>query len=1118
MTVPVAMRLDSMLFQQSLRFAARTLFAALLLLLLSTSLALYSQTLYGSLTGNVSDPSGSAIPNAKVEVLNTGTGITKSTTTDDRGAYLMSDLLPGTYRVSISAPAFGTRVQEGAVITINTVLRLDATLTVSQVTENIQVSASAVTLQTDRADINNQIQSKQIVDLPLINSQGRNFQVLYKVLPGFTPPVEAHSDSGNPQRSMVTQANGMPQSSNNTKLDGATISHPWLPRLVAYLPPVEAVEQVNVVSNSFDAEQGMAGGAAMNVTIKSGTNEFHGGGWEFVNNSALKARNYFYCLYSCTGDPNRAPKNIQNQFGGMFGGPIKKNKLFFFADWERTTRRQAAAALRTVPTAAMRTGNFSATGTTLYDPTTGAADGSGRTPFAGNIIPTNRIDPAAAFMSNLIPQPNQSVFPNNYLAVAGYRLNRDNVDFKVNYHPNEKTQIFGRYSFSPSEVFDPPSLGAAGGDATNGGQPGLAPGLIQSAAIGGTYTITPRIVLDGVIGYTRLRLAAENIDLSKNYGLDDLKIPGTNGSDRLQGGYPRFTFSQFSSLGNPNVSNPFLFRDNQYVTNWNIGWVKGSHSIRYGFEYSRYDINHFQPQASYGPRGGFNFTGGLTSLRGGVATTGYNSYADFMLGLPNGMGKDIQYMNPATVRMPSYGLYIRDSWQISRKLTMDYGMRYEKYFAPTRDHSEAERYDPNTDTVVRGGIQTGKGQIAPRLGFAYRMNEKTVIRLGGGISIDPNTFRYLRDAYPATISSQFSGASSFQAAGSLRTGIPQFVGPNLNQNSFTLPLAVATTSFPEVFNRGYIESYNLTIQRDAGKGFNIQAGYAGSRAIRTTVIQNINASGPNGGNAGRALYAKFQRIADIRWFTPATTAQYNGLLVNVTKRMGASTFGVSYTLSRAINYGDDQDSGLTWNWVPMFERNKAVAGYDRTHNLQFYGNYYLPFGRGQKYATSGIGSVLLGGWQTNWILSRYSGTPFTVGTSGSSVNTQGNSQTPDQVLPDVAILGGHGVGNPYFNPLAFAPITDPRFGSAGRNILRGPGVFNLDASLFRDFRITERFKLQFRAEMFGVTNTPQFGNPGTTVSNAARNADGSIRALNGYTEITSAGGERQIRFAMKLTF
>ncbi|MGC4048934.1 MAG: carboxypeptidase-like regulatory domain-containing protein [Paludibaculum sp.] len=301
----------------------------------------FGQTLYGSLTGNVSDASGAAVPNAKIEALNIEKGTIKSATTDERGSYLMGDLLPGTYKVSITAPAFSSRVQEGVVITVNTVIRLDANLTVSQLNESVTVSAAAVTLQTDRADINNQIQSTQITNLPLINSQGRNFQILYKILPGFTPPVEAHSESGNPQRSMVTQANGMPQSTNNTKLDGATISHPWLPRLVAYLPPVESVETVNIVSNVFDAEQGMAGGAAMNVTIKSGTNEFHGAAWEFLTNSMLKARNYFYCLYSCTGDPNRAPKNVQNQYGAIMAGRSRRTS----SSSSRTGNARRAARL-----------------------------------------------------------------------------------------------------------------------------------------------------------------------------------------------------------------------------------------------------------------------------------------------------------------------------------------------------------------------------------------------------------------------------------------------------------------------------------------------------------------------------------------------------------------------------------------------------------------------------------------------------------------------------------------------------------------------------------------------------------------------------------------------------
>ena len=720
-------------------------------------------------------------------------------------------------------------------------------------------------------------------------------------------------------------------------------------------------------------------------------------------------------------------------------------------------------------------------------------------------------------MLNLIPQPNQPVFPNNYLAVGRYSADRDNVDFKVNYNPTEKLQLFTRYSFSPTEFFDPPSLGEAGGDATGGGQPGRAPGLIQSAGIGGTYAFSPTVLLDANVGYTRLRLSAENVDLDKNYGLEVLKIPGTNGSDRLQAGYPRFTFTTFSSIGNPNVSNPFSFRDPQYSVSTNVGVIKGSHSLRMGFEYTKYSINHFQPEASNGPRGSFTFSGGLTSLNGGPATQSFNSMADFLLGLPQSMGKDLQYLNPATVRMPSYGFYIRDMWQVTRKLTVNFGTRYELYPAPSRDHWAGERYDPNTDRVYRGGYETGKGQFAPRFGLAYRLDEQTVIRAGGGISIDPQSFRLLRNAYPATISLQLSGSTSFIAAGTLRTGLPEIVGPDLSQNEFSMPANVGTSTFPKEFNRGYVESWNLTIERNIA-GVNTQASYVGTRGIRQTVNQNINAAGPGGGNNGRALFPSFGRIANVTYQTPFNTAKYNGLQFQARKRFGASLLGVAYTFSKTINYGDDSDSGLMWNWVPMLQRNRALAGFDRTHNLQFYGNYELPVGRGHQLASSGIASAIFGGWQVNWILSEMSGTPFSITSSGTSVNAPGNTQTADQVKPEVAILGGHGVGSPYFDPLAFRAVTDVRFGNTGRNIVRGPGVFNLDGSVFRNFAVKEGMNLEFRMEMFGVTNTPQFGNPGVTASNMTLNTDGSLRALNGFGEITSATGERQIRFAAKFTF
>lgn len=1080
-----------------------------------------AQVLYGALLGRVTDAAGAILPGTKITVTNKLTGQQREATADEAGAFAFRDLQVGTYDIQITQAGFKTYSKSGVSVGLNSTVREDVQMEVGGTSETVTITAAAPILQTDRADVSNQLDKAQITNLPI--GAGRNFQQLYKLIPGASAPADAHSDAGNPQRALVTNFNGASHSNNNTRLDGATVSYPWLPHIVAYVPPQDAVETVNVVTNSFDAEQGMAGGAAVNVQIKSGTNQFHGSLHEFHTNSRMRARNFFYY------QPGTLPKNIFNQFGGTIGGPVIKNKLFFFSSWERTVRRQNASAFRTLPTAALRQGDFSGTGARIYDPETGAANGTGRTLFAGDRIPTNRIDPIVQKLIALIPAPNiVSATPaNNYFASGTYEFNRDNYDFKVNYIPSDKSTLFVRYSISPSQIFDPPSLGAAGGDALAGGQPGNAPGRVQSTAIGGTYTLTPSLLLDGNIGFTRQRLGAQNVDIDKNYGLD-LGIPGTNGSDRLQGGYPRFSISGFSSIGNPNVSNPFLFRDNQYVAAGNLSWSRGAHNLRFGGEYTYYTINHFQPQAAYGPRGGFNFSGGLTALNGGSAPTLYNGWADFLLGLPQAMGKDLQNINPAAVRMPGWGIYARDQWQVTRNLTLNYGTRFERYPFATRDHRGAERYDPVIDRVLIGGlgstpentgVEVGAGQFAPRLGIAWRATEKTVVRLGYGISVDPNSFRNMRDAYPATISLQLSGASSFQAAGLLKNGLPAIVSPDISSGSIALPNAIGTQTFPQTFNRGYIQSLNLTLQRDIGWGFTVQGAYVATRAIRQTANVNINAGEVGLGNPGRAL-ARFGRIANINMLVPFNTASYDSFQTQINRRLNPDAqIGLTYTFSKAMGYADNSDSGLTFNSLSQWARNRALTSFDRTHNLQLFGVYALPFGAGKRWATSGPASWFAGGWQVNGIVSQISGTPFTVTSAGTSLNAPGNTQTADLVASTVKILGGIGRGASWFDPTAFAPVTAVRYGTLGRNTMRGPGVFNMDASLFRNFKITERFVLQFRTEVFNLTNTPAFNNPGANASSPTRRADGSIINTNGFSEITSAQGtERQIRFALKLTF
>ncbi len=330
-----------------------------------------AQVLYGTLTGNVTDATGAAVPGARIEAVNSATGQAKQTEVDDHGTYQMNDVLAGTYRVTISAKSFGSVVEQGVTVDANTVRRVDVQLQLAQVSQTIEVDASVATLQTDRADVGSQIQNSQITQLPVPAT--RNFQSLLALVPGYSPPAASHSEAGNPQGALATNVNGASYNNNNTRIEGVSDLYPWLPEIAAYIPATEAIQTVNVVTASFDAEQGMAGGSVVNVFIKSGTNQFHGSGWEYNQISALKARNYFY--YGVNN-----PKNIVNQFGANFGGPIRKNKLFFFGNWEETAKRANVSALQTVATDPLRQGNFTASGTTIYDPTSGASNGTGRTP------------------------------------------------------------------------------------------------------------------------------------------------------------------------------------------------------------------------------------------------------------------------------------------------------------------------------------------------------------------------------------------------------------------------------------------------------------------------------------------------------------------------------------------------------------------------------------------------------------------------------------------------------------------------------------------------------------------------------------------------------------------
>ncbi len=1092
-----------------------------------------AQVLYGSLTGNVTDPSNAAVPGAKVEALDVGTGVAKQTTTDERGAYLFNNLQFGVYKLTITAPAFRTVIENNIQVNANEVRRVDMHLQIVQAAETIEVSAAVAALQTDKADVHAEITSQEVEELPYNGGEGKNFQSLLYLIPGAGIPgtIEANSEAGNPQRAQTLFMNGVSSTGNSTKIDGATVAYPWLPVNIAYVPPVESIQTVNVSTNAFDAEQGAAGGVAVNVMIKSGSNQFHGVMFERNQNNDMTAVNYFQ-------HSSPLNKNIFNQFGFAIGGPIwipklynGKNRLFFFMDYQGTRRVQYAASTNlTLPTAAMRTGDFSATNGTIYDPHSGNADGTGRTPFDANMIPANQIDPASATMAGLLPALTRNQQFNNYDAYGHTTYSRDNWDYKVNYNASDRSMIWGRYSASPLDIVAPLVLGKAGGDAFSGGNPGHAGGRVQSTAAGFTYSASPTLLLDGSVGYTRQNIGANGDPEDGLFGLNNLKIPGTNGIGPNYFGIPAFQITNIANLGNASTGSPFLFRDNQYTTSINVSKIRGAHSLRFGFEYDKYALNHFQPQGgAFGTaRGTFGFDGTLTALKGGPNVNNpINSWAQFLLGYPSHVGKITQFQNPNALRFSDWAVYARDQWQVSSKLTLNYGLRWEYYPIFSHDNYGAVRFDPPTGNILIGGQggvpwDTGAGankrNFAPRIGIAYRLGEKMVIRTGFGITVDPDNMRNQRNAFPSVINQDFAAQNTFQfvtsipgvAQASLRTGIPAptfpdistgIIKPSTTPSLSTYLPSTGTVTFPKDLNRGYIESWNFFIQRAFSETLQVEVGYVGTHAVHTMLAVNINGSAPGTGTAGRQLYPFI--TSDMNSYEPFGSLKYNALQTRLRKRIGASLIGVSYTFSKAINTGDNGDSPLFRAFPSSFVLNQGLAGFDRTHTFQFYSVYQLPFGKGHSFLNHGFLAQVVGGFQISGTLSRYSGLPFTVNAPNSSLNAAGQTQTADQLKPDVAILGGHDGNTPYFDGSAFGPVTTARLGTSGRNILRGPGVFNTNINISRIFAIKERLKLQLLGEAFNATNTPSFSNPGASYAAPTLNADGSVRTYNGYTVITN---------------
>jgi hypothetical protein len=1091
-------------------------YTCVLLCLLSAALV-HAQAVSGTVVGTVTDSSGAVVPSAKITLLETNTNISRSIATNESGNFSFVNVPQGSYTVTIEQQGFRKATRENVEVTINSTVRVDLQLQPGQISEQITVTAALPDLQTDRTDTGRKIEARQVAELPL--TQSRNFQGLVNLVPGAARAQRNHSEFFNSNDSMQSRVNGQARLANNIQFEGVDNNH-RTGLLTVYIPPAEAIQTVDVTTSNYEAELGRAGGAVMNVTLKSGTNDFHGSLYEFNRVSKLAARRT---------DLTAKPPITYNYFGATGGGSIIKDRTFYFADYLGIRDHLGKGHRTTVPTSAFRRGDLSASPTIIYDPGTGDPNGANRQPFAGNIIPASRISPIAMRLNSLIPGPtSENATGVNFEGSTVRAKEINGFDGKLDHNFTENKRLSFRYSFQRAELNDPPlgGYGLAGGPA-NGGFAGTGVTTTHTAGLNYTWVLSPTLITDFRVGLSRYRNDAYATDFGTNAS-DEAGIRGVNISD-LTSGLVNIDISGYS---NPVVGYSLSLPWIRFETNWNFvnNWTKmlGNHTIKFGVD-SRFNRDGLFQTQVYSLRGQYRFRTGQTG-RNGDSNQGFaNAYAAFLLDLPNDYGRDLLSAFPEYVQFPLFS-YIQDKWQVTQKLTLDIGVRHELYPPATPKQTGGfSNYDIDTNSLIIAGIGNNPRDLgrknylanfAPRIGISYRLSDKTVIRSGYGISYIPYPDNRYAYNFPVRQNNAFNPVNSFVAAGKMADGLPAPLPFSIpadgiirnapNQNYEVVPLD---------YHEGYIQSYNLAVQRSLPFNFTLDVAYVGNKGTRVSQQYNANAGLVLGaGRDGRPLWSRFRRDTDTNISFIGTSTNYNSLQAKFDRRFsGGFQLTTAYTWSKSIDYSQD-NGGFAYYINP--QRSRARSDFDRRHMFNQSYIWELPFGKNKPFVTEGFLSHLLGGWQVSGILTMMSGQALNISAPNATLNAPGNSNNPNYTgsggLPVSGDINFRATGRnqaSWFDTSVFQAPAANTFGNIGRNAFSGPGFFNLDLSGFRRFKVAERWTLEFRAEAFNFTNTPQYPNPDGGFGNATF---GQI--TNAAIGNSADGGSRQIQLGVRLLF
>ncbi|HEY2931271.1 MAG TPA: TonB-dependent receptor [Acidobacteriota bacterium] len=1067
---------------------------------LTTNLVLAQQDM-GVITGVITDATGAAIPGAKIAVTNRETNENRTTVSSENGSYTVGPLRVGGYDLMVEMVGFKKAVWQNIPLHAQDRVRADFTLAIGEFAETATVTAEAPLLQAETSSLSHVVGQEQIRDLPL---NGRNFQQLAWQAAGIMPATRSRD------RESGFNAHGQPMTQNSFIIDGIDNNNNVMGmqdrKMQVVIPSLDAVSEFTLQTSNYSAEFGRNSGAVMIVSIKSGGNRFSGTAYEYIRNDIFDARDTFNYV-DRDGDGKADPEVLrQNQFGATFGGPIVRDKTFFFVSWEGRRERREQSDLVVVPTAAERNGEFSRT---IRDPVTGQ-------PFQGNKIPKERFDPTAARMLELWPLPNftGSGTRANFIRNPPWTTDRDQLDTRVDHNLSDSNKLFARVSFSRFDnlrdsVFEPPARGGQNNDRA------FDDNNAASAVLSYTRIFSPRLVNEFRFGFVRQKVDKRELskeplaELTAKYG-----IKGIPGGEKLFG-LPQFALAgaiSYQGLGEPGSMPNFKIHEvRQFLDN--VSWNHGSHNFKVGTDlrWNRSDI--FGGNSSHG---NFTFDGQFTGV----------SFADFLLGMPASAA--LSSILRGNMRFQNYMIYAMDDWKLTPKLTLNLGLRYEltsPWYEQT-DRMNMLVIEPGSQfNTIRpaahcGGswscralVNTDKNNFAPRIGFAYQIAPRTVLRSGYGVfyggqgSLGADARMINNFPFNRSVTLQ---STPTRPAVRLADGLPAGVLGSTTTPPDNLNWSVWQTDFPEPT----IHQWNLAVQRELMRDLSLTVAYVGSSSSFIMDAYNWNGS-PLGPPATERQRRPIPQWNNITLRSPFGHASYHGLDLQLERRYSQGlVFSSAYTWGHSLDNVSEQ-FGSGGGGLQDFHNIDASRGnseFDYRHRFVSAATYELPFGRGRALMNQGgILNQLLGGWEISGLFSAQSGHFFTLIVPNARQRL--GATAVGQWFPDRLREGklSHPTADRWFDTSAFAIPRNPdgsfRLGNAGRGILSSDGAFNLDLGLMKSFPIREQVSLQFRWEVFNVTNTPTLENP---VINIESPDFGKIR--------NTSSVPRQMQFALRLAF